>query len=135
MDDLSKEAFRKFIIKEEGRRGYAYTFSGESNTTLRSFFSGIFYFLFRGRVKGLSSYSIESKRAITYNYINRINNGSVIKFPMEIIEKHIQESDDWLKKNTNYLNENEPMNITRLRHLERAVCYREALNSNSINGK
>ena len=40
--DLNSESFKKFISNDEGKRGYVICLKGEANTTLRSFFSGLF---------------------------------------------------------------------------------------------
>ncbi|MFL2569766.1 MAG: hypothetical protein ACJ0QH_03555 [Flavobacteriales bacterium] len=89
--DLNSESFKRFISNDEAKRGYVIFFKGEANTTLRSFFSGLFSFIFTRRITSMSSYNDKPLRVITNNYVDRINSGLIKKFPKECVEKCISE--------------------------------------------
>lgn len=137
---LNYESFQRFIKNEEGYRGYVISFKGEANTTLRSFFKGLFSFVFTRRITTLSSYNEKSLRVITNNYVDRINNGIIEKFEPDCVKQFIYE----IKKehdieNKRFWSQNTSKLVMRVRILQRATCYLNALegglrNDDFING-
>ncbi|MFZ4680736.1 MAG: hypothetical protein ACOYLP_11265 [Flavobacterium sp.] len=128
--DLNSEFFKKFISNDEGKRGYVICFKGEANTTLRSFFSGLFSFIFTRRITSMSSYNDKPLRVITNNYVDRINSGLIIKFPKESVEKCILElKNEYGEENKKFWSQNTSKLVMRARILQRATCYLNALNN------
>lgn len=128
--DLNSESFKKFISNDEGKRGYVICFKGEANTTLRSFFSGLFSFIFTRRITSMSSYNDKPLRVITNNYVDRINSGLIIKFPKESVEKCILElKNEYREENKKFWSQNTSKLVMRSRILQRATCYLNALNN------
>lgn len=128
--DLNSESFKKFISNDEGKRGYVICFKGEANTTLRSFFSGLFSFIFTRRITSMSSYNDKPLRVITNNYVDRINSELIIKFPKESVEKCILElKNEYGEENKKFWSQNTSKLVMRARILQRATCYLNALNN------
>ena len=128
--DLNSDTFKKFISNDEGKRGYVICFKGEANTTLRSFFSGLFSFIFTRRITYMSSYNDKPLRVITNNYVDRINSGLIIKFPKESVEKFISDlKNEYAEENKKFWSQNTSKLVTRARILQRATCYLNALNN------
>jgi len=131
MDDVTKlnlESFYRFILTDEGKRGYVVSFKGEANTTLRSFFEGLFSFIFSRRITTMSSYNEKALRVITNNYVDRINEGSIDKFPSEIVNQFIFEiNKKHTKESGKFLNQNSSKLVNNVRVLQRASCYLTAL--------
>jgi hypothetical protein len=136
----NKEAFRDFIKRDEGKRGYVISFKGEANTTLRSFFKGLFSFVFTRRITSFSSYNDKSIRIITNNYVDRINNGMIKKFEAECVKEFIYETkSEYDKENEKFWSQNTSKLVMSARILQRANCYLTALeggyrNDDFING-
>ena len=130
LSDFSSESFKKFISNDEGKRGYVICFKGEANTTLRSFFSGLFSFIFTRRITSMSSYNEKPLRVITNNYVDRINSGLIKKFPEESVEKCILElKNEYGEENKKFWSQNSSKLVMRARVLQRASCYLDALNN------
>lgn len=128
--DLSSESFKKFISNDEGKRGYVICFKGEANTTLRSFFSGLFSFIFTRKITSMSSYNEKPLRVITNNYVDRINSELIKKFPEESVEKCILElKNEYREENKKFWSQNSSKLVMRARVLQRASCYLDALNN------
>jgi hypothetical protein len=128
--DFNSESFKKFISNDEGKRGYVICFKGEANTTLRSFFRGLFSFIFTRRITSMSSYNDKPLRVITNNYVDRINSGLIIKFPKESVEKCISElKNEYGEENKKFWSQNTSKLVRRARILQRATCYLNALNN------
>jgi hypothetical protein len=128
--DLNSESFKKFISNDEGKRGYVICFKGEANTTLRSFLSGLFSFIFTRKITTMSSYNDKPRRVITNNYVDRINSGLITKFPKESVEKCIWElKNEYGEENKKFWSQNTPNLVKLARILQRATCYLEALNN------
>ena len=128
--DFNSESFKRFISNDEAKRGYVIYFKGEANTTLRSFFSGLFSFIFTRRITSMSSYNDKPLRVITNNYVDRINSGLIIKFPKESVEKCISElKNEYEKENKKFWSQNTSKLVIRARILQRASCYLDALNN------
>ena len=127
--DLNSESFKKFITNDEAKRGVVFSFKGEANTTLKSFFSGLFSFVFTRRITSLSSYNDNPLRVITNNYVDRINSGLIKKFPKESVEKYISElKNEYGEENKKFWSQNTSKLVMRARTLQRASCYLDALN-------
>ena len=127
--DLNSESFKKFITNDEAKRGVVFSFKGEANTTLKSFFSGLFSFVFTRRITSLSSYNDNPLRVITNNYVDRINSGLIKKFPKESVEKYISElKNEYGEENKKFWSQNTSKLVMRARILQRASCYLDALN-------
>jgi hypothetical protein len=137
---LNYESFRKFITNDEGKRGYVISFKGEANTTLRSFFKGLFSFVFTRRIKSMSSYNEKSIRVITNNYVDRINNGMIEKFQPECVKQFIYEiKNEYDREDKKFWSQNSSKLVMSLRISQRATCYLNALeggyrNDDFING-
>lgn len=130
LGDLDSESFKKFISSDEARRGYVISFKGEANTTLKSFFFGLFSFVFTREITSMSSYSDKPLRIITNNYVDRINSGLIEKFPKETVEKCISElKNDYNEENKKFWSQNTSKLVMRARILQRAYCYLDALNN------
>ncbi|OUV45568.1 MAG: hypothetical protein CBC71_00175 [Rhodobacteraceae bacterium TMED111] len=128
--DLNSESFKRFISNDEAKRGYVIFFKGEANTTLRSFFSGLFSFIFTRRITSMSSYNDKPLRVITNNYIDRINSGLIKKIPKECVEKCISElKNEYKKENKKIWSQNTSKVVIRARILQRVSCYLDALNN------
>jgi hypothetical protein len=128
--DLNSESFKKFISNDESKRGYVFSFKGEANTTLRSFFNGLFSLIFTRRITSMSSYNDKPLRVITNNYVDRINSGLIIKFPKESVEKCISElKNEYERENKKFWSQNTSKLVIRARILQRANCYLNALNN------
>ena len=128
--DLNSESFKKFITNDEAKRGVVFSFKGEANTTLKSFFSGLFSFVFTRRITSLSSYNDNPLRVITNNYVDRINSGLIKKFPKESVEKYISElKNEYGEENKKFWSQNTSKLVMRARILQRASCYLDALNN------
>ena len=127
--DLNSESFKKFITNDEAKRGVVFSFKGEANTTLKSFFSGLFSFVFTRRITSLSSYNDNPLRVMTHNYVDRINSGLIKKFPKESVEKYISElKNEYGEENKKFWSQNTSKLVMRARTLQRASCYLDALN-------
>ncbi len=127
-NDVNSESFKKFILKDEGKRGYVICFKGEANTTIRSFFRGLFLFLFTRRITSMSSYTNKPLRVIYNNYVDRIKSGKIKKFPKESVEKCISElKNEYELENKKFLSQNTSKLVMRARVLQRASCYLDAL--------
>ena len=138
---LNSDSFKKFIVYDEGKRGYIICLKGEANTTIRSFFRGLFLFFFTRRITSLSSYNEKPIRVITNNYVDRINAGLIEIYPKQSIKQCILElENEFEEKNKKFWSANSS-NIVRLaRILQRANCYLNALNKgvrddDFVNGK
>ena len=129
LSNLSTESFRRFILTDENRRGNVICFKGEANTTLSSFFEGLFSFIFTRRVSFYSSYNDNTILIITNNYIDRIKTGQVNEFSSEIVEQCIYElKKDFQEKNKGFWSQNTTDLVKNARNLQRAMCYLNALN-------
>ena len=127
--DLNSESFKKFITNDEAKRGVVFSFKGEANTTLKSFFSGLFSFVFTRRITSMCSYNDKPLRVITNNYVDRINSGLIKKFPKESVEKYISElKNEYGEENKKFWSQNTSKLVMRARTLQRASCYLDALN-------
>jgi hypothetical protein len=133
-NDLSSEYFRKFISNDEGKRGYVICFKGEANTTLRSFFDGLFSLVFTRRITTMSSYNEKVIYVITNNYADRINTGEIPKFPLESVRQCIFDmKKEYEEKNKKFWSQNTTSLVQSLRILQRASCYLNALEGRYIN--
>jgi hypothetical protein len=119
--------FKNFVNKEEKRRGHVLAFKGEANTTVRSFLSGLFGFVFTRRITTASSYNEKAKSVITINYIKRIHAGEIGNFPIESVEKCIQElQDKFEEKDKTFWGGSGASHVARARIVQRALCYHKA---------
>lgn len=126
---INFESFKKFIINDEGKRGYVISFKGEANTTLRSFFRGLFLFIFTRRIITMSSYNDKTLSIIYQNYVERIKSGSIKVFPKEIVEQSILDlRNEYEVENKKFWSQNTSKLIIRARVLQRAKRYLDAIN-------
>jgi hypothetical protein len=126
---INSESFKKFIIDDEGKRGYLICFKGEANTTLRSFFRGLFLFVFTRRIITMSSYNDKTLSIIYQNYVERINSGSITVFPKEIVEQSIFDlRNEYEVEDKKFWSQNTSKLVNRARILQRAKCYLDAIN-------
>jgi hypothetical protein len=131
---LDSESFKKFISNDEAKRGYVICFKGEANTTLRSFFSGLFSFIFTRRITSMSSYNEKPLNVITNNYVERINSRLIKKFPKESVEQCISElENEYREENKKFWSQNTSKLVMRARILQRASCYLDALKNMNRN--
>jgi hypothetical protein len=128
--EFTTDSFIKFITKEENRRGFVFAFKGEANTTLKSFLKGLFLFIFTRRITTSSSYDDNLIRIITNNYVDRLANGSVSKFPADIIKNAIAELKlEFDEQDKKFWSTNSTKHVSRARILQRAQCYLNALDT------
>lgn len=128
-NDINSESFKNFILNDEAKRGYVICLKGEANTTLRSFFRGLFSILFTRRITSMSSYTNKPLRVIYNNYVDRINSGEIKQFPKESVEKCISElKHEYELESKKFLSQNTSKLVMRVRVLQRASCYLDALN-------
>jgi hypothetical protein len=126
--NLNSNSFKKFIVLDESKRGYFISFSGEANTTVRSFFRGLFLFVFTRRITTISSYNEKALSLITKNYIDRINAGHIEKYPLTSIEQFIHELEiEFDEKSKSFWNANSSKLVLTSRTLQRANCYLSAV--------
>lgn len=125
---LDTVSFNRFITTDEGKRGYVFSFKGEANTTFRSFFQGLFSFIFSRRITTMSAYNENAQRVITNNYVDRINSGLIDRFPSETVKNYIEELNVVIQKeNQKFWSAGTPKVIMKVRVLQRAHCYLTAM--------
>jgi hypothetical protein len=126
--NLNLASFNQFIVTDEAKRGYVISFKGESNTTLKKFFLGLFSLPFTRRITTFSSYNENAQRIITNNYVDRIKGGKINKYPPAIVKEFINElNKKYSKDSQSFWKQNTSKLVYTLRLLQRANCYLNAL--------